>query len=121
AMIEANPGVVHERGGDGKTPLHCAATPAIAELLLASGANCEARDVDHSATPLQYHIGDETMARLLMSRGAQVDIFAAARLGEQQLVERCLRDDPGCADTRVNRPPFNAPGLHIYSWTLGFD
>jgi hypothetical protein len=70
---------------------------------------------------LQYLIADETIARFLVARGAEVDIFAAARLGDRSLVERCLRNDPGCAEACVNHPPFTAPGGHIYGWTLGFD
>jgi ankyrin repeat protein len=121
AILQATPDVVRQRGGDGKTVLHCAQTVAIAELLVEAGAELEARDVDHGATPLQYLIADEEIARFLWSRGAVVDIFAAARLGEGALIEKCLRDDPACAAARVNQPPFTAPGGHIYGWTLGFD
>jgi ankyrin repeat protein len=121
SILLAHPDSVHERGGDGKTVLHCAATPAIAELLLDSGADVKARDVDHCSTALQYLIADETIARLLAARGAEVDILAAARLGDRSLVERCLRDDASCAEARVNHAPFTAPGRHIYGWTLGFD
>jgi ankyrin repeat protein len=121
SILRGQPGSVHERGGDGKTALHCAATCAIAELLLDNGADVQVRDVDHASTALQYLIADETIARLLAARGAAVDIFAAARLGDGSLVERCLRDDAGCAEARVNNPPFTAPGGHIYGWMLGFD
>src|ERR1700758_1941764 len=61
------------------------------------------------STALQYLIADETIARLLAARGAEVDIFAAARLGDKSLVERCLRADASCAEARVNRAPFTAP------------
>jgi ankyrin repeat protein len=121
SILQAHPHLVHERGGDGKTALHCAATCATAELLLDNGSDMEVRDIDHASTPLQHLIADEAIARLLVARGAKVDIFAAARLGDRGLVERCLRDDPQCAEARVNRSPFTAPGLHIYGWTLGFD
>lgn len=121
SMLQADPDVVNARGGDGKTALHCAATVAIAELLLDNGADVLARDVDHGSTALQYLIADEPIARLLVARGAEVDILAAARLGDRGLVERCLREDAKCAEARVNRAPFTAPGLHIYGWTLGFD
>jgi ankyrin repeat protein len=121
SILRAHPNSVNERGGDGKTVLHCAATSAVAELLLDSGADLLARDVDHGSTALQYLIADETIARLLVARGAEVDILAAARLGDRSLVERCLRDDAKCAEARVNRAPFTAPGGHIYGWTLGFD
>lgn len=121
SMLQADPGAVNARGGDGKTALHCAATIAIAELLLDNGADVLARDVDHGSTALQYLIADEAIARLLVARGAEVDILAAARLGDRSLVERCLREDAKCAEARVNRAPYTAPGLHIYGWTLGFD
>ena len=121
SILRAQPNSVHERGGDGKTALHCAATCAIAELLLDNGADVQVRDTDHASTALEYLIADETIVRLLVARGAAVDIFAAARLGDRSLVERCLRDDAGCAEARVNTPPFTAPGGHIYGWTLGFD
>jgi hypothetical protein len=120
-IIAATPTVVHERGGDGKTVLHCAATREIVEILVDAGADLDARDTDHNSTPLQYLIGDEGIARLLIDRGASVDVFAAARLGDSRLVEKCLRNAPACAEARVGRPPFVGPGLHIYGWTLGFD
>ena len=121
SIIRANPDSIRERGGDGKTMLHCAATRTIAELLLDNGADLRARDVDHESTPLQYLIADEEIARFLVARGAEVDIFAAARLGNRSLVERCLQENSRCAEVRVNYPPFTAPGGHIYSWRLGFD
>src|SRR5262249_37617330 len=109
SILRARPESVHERGGDGKTALHCAATCAIAELLLDSGADVQARDIDHASTALQYLIADEAIARLLAARGAEVDIFAAARLGDRSMVERCLRNDAQCAEARVNRAPFTGP------------
>lgn len=121
AMLLARPDSANERGGDGKTPLHCAATSAIAELLLDNGADVHVRDVDHGSTPLQYLIADEAISRLLVARGAKADIFAAARLGDRDLIDQCLRNDSLAAEVRVNHPPFTAPGGHIYGWTLGFD
>ena len=121
AIVQADPHSVNARGGDGKTALHCAATREIAELLLDHGADTSIRDIDHGATALQYLIADEAIARLLIAHDAQVDLFAAARLGDTNLVERCLRDDPASAEARVNLPPCTAPGGHIYAWTLGFD
>jgi ankyrin repeat protein len=121
SLLAATPAVLHERGGDGKTLLHCAATLEIVEILVDAGAELDARDTDHDSTALQYLIGNEDVARLLIARGASVDIFAAARLGDLHLLEQCLRSDPRCAEARIGRPPFVAPGLHIYGWTLGFD
>jgi ankyrin repeat protein len=121
AIIKATPDVVHQRGGDGKTVLHCAATREIAAILVDAGAELDVVDQDHNATALQYLIGDEGIARLLIDSGARVDVFAAARLGDADLVEACLRADPVSAEARIGRPPFSAPGIHIYGWTLGFD
>lgn len=120
-IVAANPNVVHERGGDGKTVLHCSSTCEIAVFLVDQGADLDAKDADHASTPLQYLIGDAALATLLIERGARPDIFAAARLGDRLLVDRCLRDDPHALDARINRPPFVGPGLHMYGWTLGFD
>lgn len=119
AMLDADPAAIRARGGDGKTLLHCAATRDIAALLVDRGADLEARDADHGSTPLQYLIGDEAIARLLVERGAEADIFAAARLGDPDLVMRCLGRDPACAEARVGHAPYSAPGGHIYIWTLG--
>lgn len=119
AIVRADPGAARAPGGDGKTPLHCAASPEIAALLIDSGAPLDALDTDHGATALQYLVGNEEVARLLVTRGAKVDIFAAARLGDAGLVERCVREDPDCPSARVGQPPFSGPGGHIYIWTLG--
>ena len=121
SIIEETPDVVRQRGGDGKTVLHCAASRDIAQVLVQAGAELDAVDLDHNASALQYLIGDEDIARLLVDSGASVDIFAAARLGDTDLIERCLQADRLAADARICRPPFSAPGIHIYGWTLGFD
>jgi ankyrin repeat protein len=121
AIIEATPDVVLQQGGDGKTALHCAVTREIVEVLVDAGAALDVVDQDHNATALQYLIGDEGIARLLIGSGARVDVFAAARLGDARLVEKCLRADPLSAEARIGRGSFCAPGIHIYGWTLGFD
>jgi ankyrin repeat protein len=127
AMLAENPSLIRERGGDGKTLLHFAADVDTVRWLIDSGAQLEARDVDHGATPLQHQIGNEPVARLLIERGARPDIFAAIALNDDALIDRCLREDPTCADARIGAPPVAAPGGHIYGWTLqhqgtyGFD
>lgn len=119
AILRADPAAVRARGGDGKTALHCAATREIAELLIDSGAGLDVRDVDHNATPLQHLLQDEAIARLLVERGAEVDVFVAARLGDARLVTQCLLREPDCVGWQVGQPPLTAPGGHIYIWTLG--
>ena len=101
-LVEADPSLVHSRGGDGKTPLHCATTVEIARYLLDRGADIDARDVDHESTPAQYLVRDAPdVVRLLIARGAWFDIFIAVGLRDAALVERCLREDPEALDHRT--------------------
>src|SRR5262245_36069049 len=102
ALLEGDPSLVHSRGGDGKTPLHCATTVAIARYLLDRGADIDARDVDHESTPAQYLVRDAPdVVRLLIARGAWFDIFIAVGLRDAALVERCLREDAEALDHRT--------------------
>ena len=121
-LLDASPGLVSAPGGDGETPLHFAKTPEVAALLLERGADLEARDVDHESTPLQYQVGNEAVARLLVRRGARPDVFTAAALDDTDLLARILKDDPDAALARVGIPPFattRSNGGHIYEYRLG--
>jgi hypothetical protein len=101
-LVEADPSLVKARGGDGKTPLHCATTVEIAHYLLEHGADIDARDVDHESTPAQYLVRDAPdVVRLLIARGAWFDIFIAVGLRDSALVERCLREDSEALDHRT--------------------
>jgi hypothetical protein len=101
-LVDRDPALVHARGGDGKTPLHCARTVDIARYLIDRGADVNARDVDHESTPAQYLVRDAPeVTRLLVELGAWFDIFIAAGLRDAALVERCLRDDPEALDHRT--------------------
>jgi ankyrin repeat protein len=103
-LVERDPSLVHARGGDGKTPLHCARTVEIARYLLDRGADVNARDVDHESRPLQYLVREvPAVGRLLVERGAWIDIFAAVGLRDAALVDRCLRDDSAALDHRTGR------------------
>jgi len=103
-LVDAAPSLVHARGGDGKTPLHCARTVEIAQFLIDRGADIDARDVDHESTPAQYLVRDAPeVTRLLVSHGAWVDIFLAIGLRDVALVERCLGDDPQALDHRIGQ------------------
>jgi ankyrin repeat protein len=122
AILDADPNVVHERGGDGQQPLHFAKTTAIADLLLDRGADIDARCIDHHSTPAQYALADRPeICRHLLSRGATPDIFMPARLGDTQLADRLIDQDPSCLSARINSagyapvPPFNT-----YCWSLGW-
>lgn len=123
-LIAANPTSVHQRAGDGQTPLHVAPSIAIAEFLLEQGAEIDARDVDHEATPAQYLVRSHPeVARYLVSRGARSDILLAAALGDVDAVRRFLDADPELIHATVSEEYFPRQnphaGGHIYIWTLG--
>lgn len=129
-MLEANPARVHERGGDGQTPLHFAQSQRVADLLLAAGADIDARDVDHRSTPAEWMLGDHehptrsrlTLARHLVARGAATDIFLAAAVGATDRARALLEVDRSRLSLRTGqgayaeRPPSSH---HIYLWTIG--
>lgn len=103
-LVDRAPSLVHARGGDGKTPLHCARTVEIARYLLERGADIDAHDVDHESTPAQYLVRDASaVVRLLVERGAWFDIFIAIGLRDPDLVERCVHDDPEALDHRTGQ------------------
>jgi ankyrin repeat protein len=122
ACLDADPSLVHARGGDGQQPLHQAMTAGIADLLLDRGADIDARCIDHQTTPAQYALVERPdVCRRLLERGATPDIFMAARLGDAALASRLLDADADCAAARVNSPGYApVPPMHIYCWSLGF-
>jgi hypothetical protein len=127
-MIAEDPSRVHERGGDGQTPLHFAQSRAVIDLLLAAGADIDARDVDHRSTAAEWMLdhkrgaGRFDLARYLVARGASADIFLAAALGETEKVRAMLQANPKLLNLRTGqvdygeRPPSS---YHIYMWTIG--
>jgi ankyrin repeat protein len=127
-MIADDPARVHERGGDGQTPLHFASSRRIIDLLLAAGADIDARDVDHRSTAAEWMLdskrdqGRYDLARYLVESGASADIFLAAALGLTGGVVAMLSADPELLDLRTGRgdyaerPPSS---YHIYFWTIG--
>ena len=127
-LIGEDPARVHERGGDGQTPLHFARSRAVADLLLDAGADIDARDVDHRATPAQWMLdrsrgaGRFDLARHLVERGASVDIFLAAALGTTNRVRQMLEANPGLLDLRIGQGDYGEQppsSYHIYFWTIG--
>jgi len=127
-LLAADPARVHERGGDGQTPLHFAKSRAVADLLLDAGADIDARDVDHRATPAQWMLdrtrgaGRFDLAGHLVNRGASTDIFLAAALGLTDTVRRMLEANPGLLDLRTGQGDYGEQppsSYHIYFWTIG--
>ena len=123
-LLDANPELVHARGGDGQTPLHVAANVAIAQELLKRGADIDAEDVDHESTPAQYLVRDHPdVARYLVTRGCRTDVLMAAALGALELVQKHLAARPESLLMRVSPEWFpmrnKRAGGTIYIWTLG--
>lgn len=124
AMLDADPSLVARRGGDGQLPLHFARTPAIAELLLERGAYIDARDVDHESTAAQYLATSRPdVAACLVARGCETDPFLAALIGDVELLERLVRQEPDGVRVRICEHRFPTRGaraaLHIYAYTIG--
>jgi ankyrin repeat protein len=127
-MIASDPSCVHQRGGDGQTPLHFAASREIVDMLLDAGADIDARDVDHRSTPAQWMLkgargaGRYDLARYLVERGAQADIFLAAALGLTDRVKNMIARDPTVLDLRTGQGAYGEQppsSYHIYFWTIG--
>jgi ankyrin repeat protein len=127
-MIGEDPSRVHERGGDGKTPLHFARSRRVVDLLLDAGADIDARDVDHRSTAAEWMLGDDPderrldLAKYLVERGASADIFLVAALGLADRARAMLDADPSLLGLRTSqgeyaeKPPSS---YHVYQWTIG--
>ena len=123
-LITSDPSLVHARGGDGKTPLHCAGTIEVAKFLLEHGADIDALDVDHESTPAQYMLDNRlSIAKYLIDRGCRTDLLMASAVGDLKLAKKHLDSDPACINISVSPKhfPMRNPraGGSIYIWTLG--
>ena len=123
AALDADPSRVDEPGPDGATPLHLAADPVVARLLLDRGADLERRCVDHRSTPLMWSVqGREEVTRFLVEAGARPDLFVAAVLNDVFMAEHILDDDPTAIGVSVR---FGVSHDHLgqgdkYVWALDF-
>jgi ankyrin repeat protein len=127
-ILDADAARVHERGGDGQTPLHFARSREVVDLLLERGADIDALDVDHRSSPAQWMLerrrgaGRYELAKYLVERGASVDIFLATALGLTDVLRRLIDADPMLLERRTGRGEYGEqpPGsYHIYFWTIG--
>lgn len=101
--ISSNPEMVRARDNARSTPLHHAAAFAsvdMLKLLLGKGADPNAQN-DRRSTPLHWATHDEAKVRLLISRGAAIDVkqaegrtplYQASSLGDANPVIRLLLD-----------------------------
>ncbi|HET9947590.1 MAG TPA: ankyrin repeat domain-containing protein [Longimicrobiales bacterium] len=127
-ILAEDPSRVHERGGDGQTPLHFARSRAAVDLLLARGADIDARDVDHRSAPAHWMLrgrrgaGRYALAEYLVERGAPVDVFLAAALGLVDRLREILERDPSVVELRTGKGEYGPEppsASHIYTWTIG--
>jgi len=129
-MLAEDPARAHERGGDGQMPLHFARSRRVADLLLAAGADIDARDIDHRSTAAEWMVGDVEakegsrvdIARYLVERGASADIFLAAALGLTDRAVALLEKDASLLSLRTGQGEYGEKkpsSFHIYQWTIG--
>lgn len=120
-ILERDPTQVHQRGGDGKQPLHFAANTEAVDLLLEHGADLEGRCIDHHSTPVMYAVTERpAVARHLLNRGAVADAFLAIGLDDDTLLARLLEDRPERSSLRLGEGELaTPPGIMLmYAWTL---
>jgi ankyrin repeat protein len=131
-IIAEDPSRVHMRGGDGQTPLHFARSRAVVDLLLAAGADIDARDVDHRSTAAEWMLSDADdpakvrldLARHLVERGASVDIFLAAALGLTARALAMVAADPSVLQLRTGQGEYREKppsSYHVYLWAIGHN
>lgn len=122
-MLDADPALVHARGGDGQLPLHFARTPQIADLLLERGADIDARDIDHHGTAAQWLVTVRPdVARHLVSRGAAIDPVLCVASGDIDRLAQIVGSEPEGVNMRITRERFPGPSPaagHIYLFTIG--
>ena len=134
ALIREDPEVVNALGSDGMSPLHFAATPRIAELLLAHGADINLRDRDHNGTPAQWTIGSRPeVCQYLLEQGAEGDIVLYCVTGSVERAKAALQENPALLDLRIDHKVpkgytivthdaeeiDEVPGGHVYAYKVG--
>ena len=134
ALIRGNPDVVNAPGCDGMSPLHFAATPRIAELLLAHGADINLRDRDHYGTAVQWTVRRRPdVCCYLLEQGAEADVVLYCAMGDVQRAKSEFQKKPELLNLRINAksakgyviPTLESPqieevpGGHVYAYQVG--
>ena len=103
ALIRENPDVVNAPGCDGMSPLHFAATPHIADMLLKHGADINLRDRDHNGTPAQWTLKNRPeVCRYLIEQGADADIVLYCAIGDVERAQMEFQKNPELLTLRIN-------------------
>ena len=133
-LIRENPEVVNAPGSDGISPLHFAATPRIAELLLAHGADINLRDRDHYGTPAQWTMRRRPeVCRYLLDQGAEADVVLYCAMGDVQRAKAEFEKKTELLKLRINvksakgyvipnldsQQTSEVPGGHVYAYQVG--
>ena len=140
-LIQSNPGVVNAPGCDGMSPLHFAATPRIAELLLEHGADINLRDRDHNGTPAQWTMRRRPeVCKYLLNNGAQADAVVYCVIGDVEKAKEEFQNNPELLKLRINmkapegyiiptentkrsssngKQEYSVPGGHVYVYQIG--
>lgn len=139
ALILENPEVVNAPGCDSMAPLHFAATPQIAELLLKHGADINLRDRDHWGTAAQWTMRRRPeVCRYLIEQGAEADVVLYCAMGYVEQARAEFEKNPELLKLRINiRAPEGyiipssesskvnddqtqvVPGGHVYVYQVG--
>ena len=101
-ILQADPGAAARTLDGGSPPLHLALTSrqgaALLDLLLEHGAEVAAPDaVGRTALHVAIENQNPEAVRLLVERGAPIDLFAAAGMGDAERVASLLDEDPSRA------------------------
>ena len=133
-LIRENPDVVNAPGCDGMSPLHFAATPRIAELLLAHGADVNLRDSDHYGSAAQWTMRRRPeVCQYLLDQGAEADVVLYCVMGDVERAKAEFEKDPELLNLRINvksakgyviptseSPQIGeVPGGHVYAYQVG--
>lgn len=140
-LIQSNPDVVNAPGCDGMSPLHFAATPRIAEILIKHGADINLRDRDHNGTPAQWTMRRRPeVCRYLLENGAEGDAVLYCVMGDVDKAKAEFQNNPDLLKLRINmkaaegyiipadKPTrsnsngsqeYRVPGGHVYVYQIG--
>lgn len=120
-MLDQDPALVNQRGGDGGTPMHFAKNLAVAGLLLERGADIAMRDLDHGSTAAMWQVQNREVLYRLIGAGSPIDIFMACVHGDIDLAKRALAEDPECLSSVIGTGKFTQhTGGNIYNWKISF-